>query len=83
MCGARARHAACTELGELKRFLALLSTSVDGTNRFGQASMLRWHLLRDAIEFRDSFDFSFEYGSPRPASAARYLSVAFYYLSRP
>jgi hypothetical protein len=43
----------------------------------------RWSSLRDAIEFRESLDISFEYGANRPASAAAYTSVAFYYLSEP
>ncbi|MEY4578789.1 MAG: hypothetical protein RL701_3492 [Pseudomonadota bacterium] len=62
---------------------ALIAITSDTTLGTGMVTAARWSSLRDAIEFRESLDISFEYGANRPASAAAYTSVAFYYLSEP
>jgi hypothetical protein len=50
------------------------------THERGSVTAGRWHVLTDSIEFRESLDFSFEYGADRPRTAERYASVAYYYL---
>jgi hypothetical protein len=46
----------------------------------GSITAARWHILSNSIEFKESLDFSLEYGANRPQSATDYASVAFYYL---
>jgi Protein of unknown function (DUF2961) len=60
-------------------FATLIALAKDRDTGRGSATMARWHVLSDAIEFRDSFELSFEYGANRPDSASDYASVAFYY----
>jgi Protein of unknown function (DUF2961) len=45
----------------------------------GQVSACRWHLLGDAIDFQQSFDFELEIGPGDPSLLDRYRSVAFFY----
>jgi hypothetical protein len=48
----------------------------DGT---GEVSAVRWQALGDAVDFRDTFALTFEYGANAPATALTYESVALYY----
>jgi len=64
-------------------FSALIDLSSDDATQRGSASMLRWHVLADAIEFHASFEMSLEYGANRPDSASDYVTSAFYYLAEP
>jgi hypothetical protein len=59
-------------------FSALIAKNSDDVN--GAVSMLRWNVLANAIPFQSSFVLNFEYGANRPETAAKYASVAFYYL---
>lgn len=49
----------------------------------GVVSCCRWHILSDAIDFRESFELSFQYGSDYPSLVVRYATMAYYYLDRP
>ncbi|HTU59263.1 MAG TPA: DUF2961 domain-containing protein, partial [Polyangiales bacterium] len=59
-------------------FATLVALSED--DEHGSVTAARWHVLTNSIEFRESFDFSFEYGADLPKTAERYASVAYYYL---
>lgn len=58
---------------------AAIALTNDYDTGTGSATMARWHLLQDAVEFTQALDVSFEYGADRPATATHYESVAFYY----
>ncbi len=49
----------------------------------GVVSCCRWHILADAIDFQESFQLSFQYGSDNPNLVVRYATVAYYYLNQP
>jgi hypothetical protein len=59
-------------------FATLVSLSEEDER--GSVRAARWHVLTNSIEFRESLDFSFEYGADRPRTAERDASVAYYYL---
>jgi hypothetical protein len=61
-------------------FSALIAKTSDDATGLGAVSMLRWHVLANAIPFQDSFRLDFEYGANRPETANSYASIAFYYL---
>jgi len=61
-------------------FGALTQLDADLNAGTGQVTVVRWHLLEEAIEFARSFDLKFEYGAYEPLAAQRYGAVAFYYL---
>ncbi|MCC6746929.1 MAG: DUF2961 domain-containing protein [Deltaproteobacteria bacterium] len=51
----------------------------DAREARGQASLLRWHILTDAIDFERSFRLDFEVGAGAPEVLVRYASVALFY----
>lgn len=59
-------------------FATLISKAEDANG--GSVTAARWHILSNSIEWKDTLDFSFEYGADRPPSATDYASVAYYYL---
>ncbi len=59
---------------------ALVSQSIDQATSSAAVTMLRWHILSDAVSFQDSFRLEFEYGPDKPETLIEYDSVALYYL---
>jgi hypothetical protein len=43
------------------------------------ATMMRWTMLTDEINFEKQFDLSFEFGANRPGTVRDYAAVSFYY----
>lgn len=64
-------------------FGALLGLASDSVRGVGSATAARFHLLRDAVSYSNTFQLSFEYGAGRPLSATQYASVSFFYAARP
>lgn len=58
-------------------FSAVPRVASDGIE--GQATLLRWHVTSNAIDFQRSLRLAFEYGASRPETASRYVSVGLYY----
>jgi hypothetical protein len=48
----------------------------DGTS---EATLLRWNILGDALNFQRQLDLSFEFGADRPATVRDYAAVSYYY----
>jgi len=61
-------------------FGALIQLDRDEQAELGTVSVLRWHLMGDAINFKSSLLFDFEYGPNHPEIVTEYASVAYYYL---
>jgi hypothetical protein len=61
-------------------FSSGIALSTDRIARTGAASMVRWYILSDAIDFEDSLVLEYEYGANRPNTVSNYGSVAFYYM---
>ncbi len=61
-------------------FGALMQLHADAETQTGVVSVLRWHILTDAIRFDQSLVFDFEYGANHPEVVVEYASVAYYYL---
>jgi hypothetical protein len=64
-------------------FGSLLVLASDSARGVGSATALRFHLLRDAVDYSNTFEISFEYGANRPLSATNYASVTFFYAESP
>jgi len=61
-------------------FSALIHIEQDDAALTGAATLVRWHVLSDAIDFSQSFSLDFEYGADKPQTAFDYRSVALFYL---
>lgn len=61
-------------------FSALVHIADDGEQLTGEATMLRWHVLTDAISFQESLVLDMEYGADKPDTALDYTSLSFFYL---
>ena len=62
-------------------FAAMISMA-STPQSIGRVNAVRWQVTTGAVDFRDSFALSLEYGTNLPSTAVRYSSVAFSYRAR-
>lgn len=53
---------------------------VDGPEEGERVSQCRWHILSDAIDFKEALKFDLEVGGRNPNAVLDYRTTAFYYL---
>jgi len=58
---------------------AVSQLAVDEERGVSEATMLRWTILSDALDFQNQLNLSFEFGADRPATVRDYAAVSFYY----
>jgi hypothetical protein len=60
-------------------FAAVSQLTASGSARTSEATMVRWTILSDALNFQRQFDLSFELGADRPGTVRECAAVSFYY----
>jgi hypothetical protein len=60
-------------------FSALSQLAVDEDQGTSEATMMRWTILSEELNFQDQLALSFEFGADRPATVRDYAAVSFYY----
>lgn len=60
-------------------FSALSQLDVNESAGTSEATLMRWTVLADEINFQKKLELSFEFGANRPATVRDYAAVSFYY----
>ena len=60
-------------------FAAVSQLDADESAGMSEATMMRWNILGDEINFQRQLDLSLEFGANRPACVRDYAAVSFYY----